>query len=167
MKHALLPVAISPELRGLSVKQFRTFEFSGTLAFKPTCLPSSRLSPLHFLSDGEECPRTTRRGAGTERTATAVPAIFTDVALGHHPEGDVWWEGARHTPSRQELARTRVQQNDLVAFAGHAGTWKVVAPVNGSKADIRRSGGFDIRIVTAPLESVTIVQHAGSPGYIY
>ena len=63
--------------------------------------------------------------------------------------------------------RTRLQQNDLVRFANHAGTWKVVAPVNGSKADIRRSGGTDTRIVTAPLESVTVVQRAGSPGYIY
>ncbi|MGA7213369.1 MAG: hypothetical protein WBX20_04105 [Terrimicrobiaceae bacterium] len=61
----------------------------------------------------------------------------------------------------------RVQQNDLVAFAHHPGTWKVVAPVNGSKADIRRSGSSDIRIVTAPLESVTLVRRAGSPGYAY
>ncbi|HEY5707009.1 MAG TPA: hypothetical protein VIS96_15715 [Terrimicrobiaceae bacterium] len=63
--------------------------------------------------------------------------------------------------------RTRLQQNDLVTVAGHAGTWKVVAPVNGSKADIRRSGGFDIRIVTAPLHRVTVIRHAGSPGYFY
>ena len=62
---------------------------------------------------------------------------------------------------------TRVQQNDLVVFADHAGTWKVVAPVNGSKADIRRSGGFDTRIVTASLESLTVVRCVGSPGYSY
>jgi hypothetical protein len=100
----------------------------------------------------------------------AIPAnntIFTSVVLSP-AEGDVWWEGKRPTPPlRRPSTRTRVQQNDLVTFAGHAGTWKVVAPVNGSKADIRRSGGFDIRIVTAPLESITVVQHAGSPGYSY
>jgi hypothetical protein len=58
-------------------------------------------------------------------------------------------------------------KNDLVVFADHAGTWKVVAPVNGSKADIRRSGGFDTRIVTAPLESLAVVRRVGSPGYSY
>ena len=166
----LLRLAISPELRGLSVKQFRTFESSGTLAFKPAFHLSSRLSPLHFLSDAKESLRTARPKAGTDGSAIAIPAsntIFTGAALSP-PEGGVWWEGTRPTASRLRPAiRTRVQQNDLVAFAGHAGTWKVVAPVNGSKADIRRSGGFDTRIVTAPLENVTVVQRAGSPGYIY
>ena len=47
------------------------------------------------------------------------------------------------------------------------GTWEVVAPVNGSKADVRRSGGFDTRIVTARLESLIVVRRAGSPGYSY
>jgi hypothetical protein len=70
-----------------------------------------------------------------------------------------------HFPRRGPSAR--VEQNDLVAFASHAGTWKVVAPVNGSKADIRRSVGSDTRILTVPLESVTVVQCAGSPGYTY
>ena len=167
MKYAATYLAICPELRGLSVKQFRTFESSGTLAFKPGCHLSSRLSPLHFLSDAKERLRTARLGGDTNPSVTAVPAgntIFTGVALSP-PEADAWWEG--HTPFRQKTARPRIQHNDLVAFAGHAGTWKVVAPVNGSKADIRRSGGFDTRIVTAPLESVTIVQRAGSPGYMY
>jgi hypothetical protein len=62
---------------------------------------------------------------------------------------------------------TRVQQNDLVVFADHADTWKVVAPVNGSKADIRRVAGFDTRVLTAPLESIRVVRRAGSPGYCY
>jgi hypothetical protein len=65
------------------------------------------------------------------------------------------------------VQETTVRQNDLVAFANRAGTWKIVARVNGSKADIRRSGGFDTRIVTAPLESIIVVRHAGSPGYSY
>ena len=85
----LLRVAISPELRGLSVKQFRTFESSGTLAFKPACHLSSRLSPIHFLSDAKESLHTARIGVDTDRSATAVPAgntIFTGVALSP-PEG--------------------------------------------------------------------------------
>jgi hypothetical protein len=48
----------------------------------------------------------------------------------------------------------RAQQNDLVTFANQSGTWEVLAAVNGSKADIRRRGGFDTRVVTAPLESL-------------
>ena len=67
----------------------------------------------------------------------------------------------------QSSRKTRVQPNDVVLLAHHAGTWKVVAAVNGSKADIRRSGGFDTRIVTARLESLTVVRRAGSPGYSY
>jgi hypothetical protein len=63
--------------------------------------------------------------------------------------------------------QTRVQQNDLVVFANLAGIWRVVATVNGSKADIRRIGGFDTRIVTAPVEILTVVRRAGSPGYSY
>ena len=43
----------------------------------------------------------------------------------------------------------------------------VVAPVNGSKADIRRKEGFDTAIVTAPLESLTVIRRALSPGYGY
>ena len=61
----------------------------------------------------------------------------------------------------------RAQQNDLVTFANQSGTWEVLAAVNGSKADIRRRGGFDTRVVTAPLESLKVVRHAGNPGYSY
>jgi hypothetical protein len=60
-----------------------------------------------------------------------------------------------------------VYLNDVVALTNRAGTWTVVAPVNGSKADIRRSGGFDTRIVTAALEELTVVRRAGSPGCSY
>jgi hypothetical protein len=62
---------------------------------------------------------------------------------------------------------TVLNQNDLVVFASHAGIWRVVAPVNRSKADIRMNEGFDTRIVTAPLECVSLVRRAGSPGYRY
>jgi hypothetical protein len=62
---------------------------------------------------------------------------------------------------------TGVQPNDIVIFAGHLGMWKVVAPVNGSKADIRRNEGFDTRIVTARLERLTFMRRPGSPEYSY
>jgi hypothetical protein len=63
--------------------------------------------------------------------------------------------------------KTRVQPNDIVIFANQLGTWKVVASVNGSKADIRRNGCFDTRIITARLESLTLIRGAGSPEYGY
>jgi hypothetical protein len=68
----------------------------------------------------------------------------------------------RHAASRLSIA-----QNDVVVLEGRRGTWKVVAPVNGTKADIRRRGSFDTRIVTAWVESLTVVQRAGSPGSGY
>ncbi len=152
------------------MKQLRTVVLSGSLAFEPAYHLSSKLSPLLLPSDAKECLRTTRPDASIDRSAMAIPAsntVFTSVALSP-AEGDAWWEGTKPTPPRRRPpTRTRVQQNDLVTYAGHAGTWKVVATVNGSKADIRRSGGFDTRIVTAPVESVTVVQRAGSPGYSY
>jgi hypothetical protein len=76
-------------------------------------------------------------------------------------------KGSSQPAATQGSRKTRVQPNDIVVFANHAGTWKVVAAVNGSKADIRRRGGFDTRIVTARLESLTVVRRAGSPGYTY
>jgi hypothetical protein len=79
-------------------------------------------------------------------------------------EGDTRGKG-----SSQPLAshKPKVQSNDIVEFDKQPGTWEVVAPVNGSKADVRRSGGFDTRIVTARLESLIVVRRAGSPGYSY
>jgi hypothetical protein len=67
----------------------------------------------------------------------------------------------------ESCASRQVTQNDIVVLAGERGTWQVIAPVNGSKADIRRREGFDIRVVTAVLESLTVVQYAGSPGCGY
>jgi hypothetical protein len=62
-----------------------------------------------------------------------------------------------------EPSSLQVTQNDIVVLAGERGTWQVVAPVNGSKADIRRREGFDTRVVTAVLKNLTIVRCAGSP----
>ena len=68
---------------------------------------------------------------------------------------------------RGNAQRTGIQPNDVVIVAGKLGMWKVVAPVNGSKADIRRKGSFDTRIVTARLQSLTFIRRAGSPEYGY
>ena len=46
-------------------------------------------------------------------------------------------------------------QNDIVVLASEHGTWQVIAPVNGSKADIRRRKGFDTRAITV-LENLTV-----------
>lgn len=67
----------------------------------------------------------------------------------------------------KEVRISRVAQNDVVVLDGRRGTWKVLAPVNGSKADIRRRGSFDTRVITARLESLTVVRRAGSPDYRY
>jgi hypothetical protein len=67
----------------------------------------------------------------------------------------------------RESSSPQVTQNDVVVLAGERGTWQVVAPVNGSKADIRRREGFDTRVVTAGLENLTVVRCAGSPGCNY
>jgi hypothetical protein len=90
----------------------------------------------------------------------------------HRRPASMWRESSGGNGSSQPAAKkkshkTRVQPNDIVVFASHAGTWKVVASVNGSKADIRRSGGFDTRIVTARVGNLTVVRRAGSPGYSY
>jgi hypothetical protein len=106
---------------------------------------------------------------------TVIPEMQGSNAKGCHAgnfpvvgflslEGDTWGKG-----SSQPLAshKPKVQSNDIVEFDNQPGTWEVVAPVNGSKADVRRSGGFDTRIVTARLESLIVVRRAESPGYSY
>jgi hypothetical protein len=68
---------------------------------------------------------------------------------------------------RGNAQQTRIQPNDIVIFTDKLGMWKVVAPVNGSKADIRRKGSSDTRIITARLESLTFIRRAGTPEYGY
>jgi len=151
--------ALSPELKG-----YRTLEISGSLAFKPTCQLISRLTPVRLASDAKQCLRTTRPEADTAQLSLPPWRITRSLPASPPTSGGK----VSSTPlAAKVFHETRVQQNDLVVFADHAGTWKVVAPVNGSKADICRSGGFDTRIVTAPLESLAVVRRVGSPGYSY
>jgi hypothetical protein len=65
----------------------------------------------------------------------------------------------------RESSSPQLTQN--VVLAGERGTWQVAAPVNGSKADIRRREGFDTRVVTDGLENLAVVRCAGSPGCDY
>ena len=69
--------------------------------------------------------------------------------------------------STNEIIPLQVAQNDVVVVTGKQGTWKVVAPVNGTKADIRRRATFDTRIVTVLVKHLRIVRRAGSPGGDY
>jgi hypothetical protein len=76
------------------------------------------------------------------RSSPAPPLTPRRAALGEKALGN----------SHEATSTTVLRQNDLVVFTSHAGIWRVVAPVNRSKADIRMNEGFDTRIVTAPLE---------------
>jgi hypothetical protein len=79
-----------------------------------------------------------------------------------------------YTARRPDLAASpdkvipfEVAQNDIVVLTGNQATWKVVAPVNGTKADIRRRATFDTRIVTVPVKNLRLIRRAGSPGCDY
>jgi hypothetical protein len=69
--------------------------------------------------------------------------------------------------SAEKIMPFQVAQNDIVVLAGNQGTWKVVAPVNGTKADIRRRATFDTRIATVLVKYLRVVRRAGSPGCDY
>ncbi len=96
-----------------------------------------------------------------------------------HGRGPRKWQIAFPSPDRptdpvttelipsESWRSPRVKQNDIVVVAGERGTWKVLAPVNGSKADIRRREGSDSRIVTTSIDNLRVIRCAGSPGYRY
>ena len=90
---------------------------------------------------------------------TKLPSLMRRVTCGER--------GSSQAAVMKSAHNKRVHPNDIVIFANQLGTWKVVASVNGSKVDIRRNGGFDTRIVTARLESLTLIRCAGSPEYSY
>jgi hypothetical protein len=135
-----------------SAKELHAAALSGSPAFESQ--NPSRLLGLPLPPDARECAlllpagrttRSSRQCSSPHRRSTVASVSF--AARSSH--------------------KLRVHLNDVVALANRAGTWTVVAPANGSKADIRRSGGFDTRIVSAPLENLTIVRRAGCPGYSY
>lgn len=112
-------------------------------------------------------------GATRLNRSSSVRQIRVDLAVAGMSEA--LWHTQRYswdsTRAQRRVAHRKVSshhppvaQNDIVVLAHRQERWMVVAPVNGSKADIRRKEGFDTGIVTAPLESLTVIQRAGKPG---
>ena len=139
-----------------------TFE---KLPFKPPCSLTQTSFLLCF--DIENFLRVTRsnlaRGAWPPWDVTR----FLPPSPSTHQTSTTGGERSSAPLRAKALHEEDVLQNDLVAFADHPGSWKVVAPVNGSKVDICRSEGFDMRIVTVPLRSITVPHRPTSPGYSY
>ena len=137
-----------PEIRGLDKHGCRALVIPLSLNS-----PSpSKLSPFVYAWNNNlplSAPRTAR---------VAKPPRSARIAT---------CDGSSQAAVMKNAHKTRAQPNDIVIFANQLGTWKVVASVNGSKADIRRNGGFDTRIITARLESLTLIRGAGSPEYGY
>jgi hypothetical protein len=161
--------ATSPELRGFRVKESRGTVVSDSLPFRPTDQLTSRLSPSRLALDSKESLRVACPEAGTADLSSPLWRITRSSPASPLTHRRAMSDGKVSSGPlmAKNFHQTRVQQNDLVVFANLAGIWRVVAPVNGSKADIRRIGGFDTRIVTAPVEILTVVRRAGSPGYSY
>jgi hypothetical protein len=134
-----------PEIQGLDKHGCRALVISRSLN---SPFPS-KLSPFVFAWNND-------LPSGSTRAAriTKLPPRSTRRAICSEKESS-------QAAVMKNAHNTRVQPNDIVIFADHLGMSKVVAPVNGSKADIRRNGGFDTRIVTA------IIRGAASPEYSY
>ena len=143
-----------------SVREFRAAALSGSPAFES-------LDPSRLL--GLPIPPDAREGARIKSARLLLPAGQTTRSSPQcsSPRPRSTGKIALMPLVARPSLKRGVHLNDVVTLTNRAGTWTVVAPVNGSKADIRRSGGFDTRIVTAPLENLTIVRRAGSPGYSY
>lgn len=119
-------------------------ELSGRAVFTNTSHEDENAVDLNGQDPRRSTPLVERIGLRTDLLGTPnSPLLNGETSVSRHPT-----------------------QNDIVVLAGECGTWQVVAPVNGSKADIRRRG-FDTRVVTAFLENLTIVRCANSPGCSY
>lgn len=156
---------VIPEMQGSNAKGCRVQAISRSSGFQPSYPLILRPSPLALAWDG--CAGTALSGSTCADDTVRVPLQArqeSDLPRCPAMESDTWGKGIIST---SRLTQPRVQSNDIVEFDNQPGTWEVVAPVNGSKADVRRSGGFDTRIVTARLESLIVVRRAGSPGYSY
>ena len=120
-------------------------ELSGRAVFTNTSHEDENAVDLNGQDPRRSTPLVERIGLRTDLLGTPnSPLLNGETSASRHPT-----------------------QNDIVVLAGECGTWQVVAPVNGSKADIRRREGFDTRVVTAFLENLTIVRCANSPGCSY
>ena len=157
---------VTPEMQGSNSKECGVLTISRSSGFQLSYPFILRLSPLALAWDSKHCAGTALSGAPCTAD-TARVLLQTRRRIRSSPIPLLWRETPGGKGSSQPPASHKVQSNDIVVFANQPGTWEVVAPVNGSKADIRRSGGFDTRIVTARLESLIVVRRAGSPGYSY
>lgn len=59
--------------------------------------------------------------------------------------------------------KTIFHANDMVRFAGEF--WRVVATINGSKADLQRLHSSDPRIITVTVDGLQVVRRFGSPNF--
>jgi hypothetical protein len=151
------------------VKECRTATVPGNLAGKPTYQLSSRLAPLRSSQDAKESFFSDRADADASQVPSPAWRVTRSPPASPSSSRRATFGGKvlALPPAPKSWLEARVSQNDVVEYASHLGTWKVIAPVNGSKADICRNGSFDTRIVTVPLESLRVLRHAGSPGYSY
>jgi hypothetical protein len=151
------------------VKKCRTVVIPGSFASKLTYQLSSKLTSLRFPSDRKECLRVTRLDANPAQVPSPPWRITrSPPASSSSPRRAARGGKVSFVPPASKItSAATVEPNDLVELADHPGEWEVVAAVNGSKADIRRSGGFDTRIRTVDLERLRVVRRAGSPGYSF
>ena len=138
------------------LSQSEALNASGGLA-RSQSFPGSKAGEFKAEADGFRDGLRSFSFWRLNRSSPAPPLTPRRAALGEKALGN----------SHEATSTTVLRQNDLVVFASHAGIWRVVAPVNRSKADIRMNEGFDTRIVTAPLECISLVRRAGSPSYKY
>jgi hypothetical protein len=159
---------VTPDMRGSNSKECGVLTICRSSGFQLSYPFNLRLSPMALAWDGKHCAGTALSGA-TCAADTARASLQTRRRIRFSPVPLLWRETPSGKRSTQPPAshKPRVHPNDIVVFANQPGTWEVIAPVNGSKADIRRSEGFDTRIVTAHVESLIVVRRAGSPGYSY
>ena len=59
--------------------------------------------------------------------------------------------------------KVRPDTNDTVRLSGSPQLWKVIATINGSKADIQRLNDYNLEIITVTLDSIQVVRRFGSP----
>jgi hypothetical protein len=55
------------------------------------------------------------------------------------------------------------ETNDTVQLSGSTQLWKVIATINGSKADIQRLNDDNLAIITVTLDSIQVVGRFRSP----
>jgi hypothetical protein len=131
------------------------------------------MNAASYRSREERHPRTTEPAYPPifdlfSRSGIAAARWLTRSAFDPKGSSPYTARGLPELPASPDQATPfQVAQNDIVLLADNQGTWKVVAPVHGAKADIRRRATFDTRIVTVLVKHLRVVRRAGSPGCDY